>query len=147
MKSLGFVLLLGFISLGAIGGCSDNDGGAPEPASGCSTTAECVEVLLSTGSCAGCNLRGANLIGADLSGADLREANLIEADLSEADLREADLREANLSGALWCQSRILSHKPCICATPSFGECVGCGFDICDGPMKWLCNITFCRISR
>ncbi len=27
MKSLGFVLLLGFISLGAIGGCSDNNGG------------------------------------------------------------------------------------------------------------------------
>ncbi len=27
MKSLGFVLLFGFISLGAIGGCSDNNGG------------------------------------------------------------------------------------------------------------------------
>ena len=27
MKCLGFVLLLGFISLGAIGGCSNNNGG------------------------------------------------------------------------------------------------------------------------
>ncbi|TFG75692.1 MAG: pentapeptide repeat-containing protein [Thermodesulfobacteriales bacterium] len=30
MKSLGFVLLFGFISLGAIGGCSDNNGGGQD---------------------------------------------------------------------------------------------------------------------
>ena len=29
MKSLGFVLIFGFIAMGAIGGCSNNNGGGP----------------------------------------------------------------------------------------------------------------------
>jgi hypothetical protein len=68
-----------------------------------------VRQLLSSKTCANCDLRGAdlrgaklgnaNLQGADLTRANLRGADLTGADLSGTDLRHADLRGANLSYA------------------------------------------------
>lgn len=62
------------------------------------------ERLLTTKSCAGCNLAGVSLnrvdlAGADLAGADLSGATFFLADLSGADLRGANLRGAQFGGA------------------------------------------------
>ena len=58
-----------------------------------------LELLLSQGACAGCDLRGVALMEAHLIGADLRRVDLREADLRGANLEGADLSGALLSGA------------------------------------------------
>jgi hypothetical protein len=60
MKSLGFVLLLGFISLGAIGGCNSNNNDNPTALT---------ENDFAEDSALRAALTSANLNGADLSGA------------------------------------------------------------------------------
>ena len=67
------------------------------------------QILLSTKSCVGCDLRYANLIGANLTSADLTSANLsiaicvftnlTGANLTSANLSDVLLNEANLSSA------------------------------------------------
>jgi uncharacterized protein YjbI with pentapeptide repeats len=56
--------------------------------------ADDLQTLISTGSCAGCNLAGANLSGVDLSGADLTGASLYGANLVGANLIGAVLTGA-----------------------------------------------------
>jgi uncharacterized protein YjbI with pentapeptide repeats len=58
-----------------------------------------LQQLLSTKSCAQCDLSNAGLVMNDLAGANLNRANLIGANLSQANLAGADLRGANLTGA------------------------------------------------
>lgn len=58
-----------------------------------------LQKLMTTGSCANCNLSGADLSKKTLSGADLSGANLKEANLTNANLNQANLTSANLTGA------------------------------------------------
>ena len=58
-----------------------------------------IQQLLSTRTCAACQLQRAGLVQADLTGVDLTNANLVSANLSRADLTGANLQGANLSGA------------------------------------------------
>lgn len=58
-----------------------------------------VKMLLSTGSCVGCDLSKANLSGASLRNANLSRANLSGALLNTANLTAATLASANLTSA------------------------------------------------
>lgn len=56
--------------------------------------------LLSSNTCAGCDLSQAGLVFANLEAAELSNADLSQANLSRATLSNADLRGANLAGAV-----------------------------------------------